>query len=86
MSQFRKKNADFIHLDTDGVILNRPRDIAKIYSNHFQSVFNSSFSNTYSSVNQCTEIVFFVPVSNSDVQNPIKPVAIIEISLTRRYT
>jgi hypothetical protein len=86
MSQFRKKNADFIHLDTDCVILNRHRDIAEIFSKHFQSVYSSSFSGTYSSVNQCTGILFPVPISNSDVRNTIKPAATIKISLARRYT
>jgi hypothetical protein len=56
----------------DGVVLNKPRDIAEAFSKHFQSVYSSSCYGTSSSVNQCAEILHLAPISNSDVQNAIK--------------
>jgi hypothetical protein len=67
-----EKSADLIHLDVDGVVLNKPRDIAEAFSKHFQSVYSSSCYRTYSSVNQGAEILHLAPISNSDVQNAIK--------------
>jgi hypothetical protein len=56
LSQFRKKNTDLIHFDIDGVSLNKPRDIAETFSKHFQSVYSSSCSGTFPSVNHNTDI------------------------------
>lgn len=72
MSQFRNKNINWIYLDIDIVVLSRPRDIGEAFSKHFQSVYCSSFSGTFGSVNQSTEILSLFPVSNSDVQNAVK--------------
>jgi hypothetical protein len=72
VSQFRKKSADLIHLDMDGVVLNEPRDIAEAFSKHFQSVYSSSCYGTSSSLNPDAENLHVAPVLNSDVQNAIK--------------
>jgi hypothetical protein len=50
----------------------KSRDIADAFSKHFQSVFSSYCSGTFSPVNQCTEILSLVPISISDVQYAIK--------------
>jgi hypothetical protein len=56
----------------DGVVINKPRDIAEAFSKHFHSVYSSSCHGTSSSVNQGAENLHFAPISNSDVQNAIK--------------
>jgi hypothetical protein len=56
----------------DGVVLNKPRDIAEAFSKHFQSVYSSACYGTSSSVNQGAENLRLAPVFNYDVQKAIK--------------
>jgi hypothetical protein len=66
VSQIRKKSADLTHLDMDGVVLNKPRDIAEALLSIWFIVSSSCYG-TSSSVNQRAENLHLAPVSNSDV-------------------
>jgi hypothetical protein len=56
----------------DGIVLNKPREVAEAFSKHFQTVYSSSCYGTSSSVNQGAEILHLAPLSSSDIQNAIR--------------
>jgi hypothetical protein len=70
--KFRKTNAGLIHLEINGILLNKPPDIAEAFSKLFQSVCSSYFPGTFPSINQFKEVLSLAPISNPDVHITIK--------------
>jgi hypothetical protein len=69
--QFRKKNSDLIHLEINGILINKPREIAEAFSKHFRSVNSSSCPGTFPFINQSTDVLSLAHISNLDVHNAI---------------
>jgi hypothetical protein len=52
VSQFMKTNTDLIHLQNNGILIIKPRDIVQAFLEHFQSVYSSSSPETFAFINQ----------------------------------
>jgi hypothetical protein len=60
--QFRKTNTVLIHLEINGIQINKPRDIAEAFSKYFQLVYSTSFPGIFSFINQSTEVLSLAPI------------------------
>jgi hypothetical protein len=72
VSQFRKKNADLLHLEINGILTNKPGDIAEASSKNFQLIYSSSYPGTSPFSNKSMEALSFASLSNLDVHSGTK--------------